>query len=166
MEGYKTMYVNRAPNEDVTKVLHNGGTVINKKIVEASFKVQKVWSGLAEGEEAPDITLILYCNGEVVDYPTPDPDKDGWYKYYDLPKFAGEEPAVYTVKEEAITGFTTVYTLANGEIAEHADNGGTITNAKLPVTGDESNIGLWLSTMVLSAGAIVLLLRRKKQPSL
>lgn len=161
VEGYKTMYVNRAPNEDVTKVLHNGGTVINKKIVEASFKVQKVWSGLAEGEEAPDITLILYCNGEAMDYPTPDPDKNGWYKYYDLPKFAGDEPAVYTVKEEPITGFTTTYTLADGESADYADNGGTITNSKIPQTGDEAPLAMWLSLM--GASAVMLMLLRKRR---
>ena len=161
VEGYKTMYVNRAPNEDETKVLHNGGTVINKKIVEASFKVQKVWSGLAEGEEVPEITLVLYCNGEAMDYPTPDPDKNGWYKYYDLPKFAGDEPAVYTVKEVPITGFTTTYTLADGESADYADNGGTITNSKIPQTGDEAPLAMWLSLM--GASAVMLMLLRKRR---
>ena len=163
VDGYMTMYVNVKPNKDVTNVLHNGGTVINKKIVEASFTVHKVWSGLAEDEEAPEITLILYCNGEATDYPTPEPDKNGWYKYYDLPEYIGDEPAVYTVKEEVGTGFSTTYTLANGEAAEYADNGGTITNTIIPKTGDDAPVTLWLTAMLASAAALLLMTARRKK---
>ena len=160
-DGFLTIYDNVAPYQDETKAIYHGGTIINKEIVKADFSVKKEWSGLAEGETAPGITLVLYCNGVATDIKTPKPDRNGWYRYYDLPEFAGEEPAVYTVKEEAITGFTTVYTLSDGEIADYADNGGTITNTKIPQTGDETPLALWLTLM--SASAVMLMLLRKRR---
>ena len=161
VDGYRTMYVNIAPYESVTDVLYNGGTVINEKDIGTSFRVRKIWNGLTKDEEVPEITLILYCNGEPTDYPTPDPDNNGWYKYCDLPKYSGDELAVYTVKEEAVSGFTVMYRLANGETADYADDGGTIINASIPQTGDETPVRLWLTALLTSAAAL-LLIRRKQ----
>ena len=163
MEGYKTMYVNIAPNKDVTNVLYDGATVINKKIEDVvEFKVQKVWEGLEEGEEAPMITLVLYCNGEETDYSTPDPDKNGYYKYSNLPAKAGGETAVYTVREKAVDGFVTTYTLANGNDADYADHGGVIINSRIPKTGDEAPLALWMALMGTSA-ALLLALRKRRR---
>ena len=163
IEGYIRIYKNVAPYEDETKRLYDGGTVINRAEKQVSFKVKKLWIGLAEGEEAPAITLTLLCNGEEMDVPTPTPDSDGWYKYYDLPKTVNGQPAVYTVVEAAMDGFSATYQLYTGEEAEYADNGGTITNTKIPQTGDNASLALWTTLMVgASAALLAMLLRRKK----
>jgi len=162
VDGFLTIYKNVAPYADETKAIYDGGTIINKAIVKADFSVKKVWSGLAEGEEAPAIQLVLYCNGEATEYKTPNPDRNGWYKYYDLPGEVDGVKAVYTVKELPVEGYETSYELANGTSAEYADNGGTITNAKIPQTGDSTPLALWLTLMGASAMMLVLLLKRRK----
>jgi len=163
IEGYIRIYKNVAPYEDVTKVLHDGATVINRAEPKLSFKVQKLWTGMAEGEELPAITLTLLCNGEVMEVPTPKPDSDGWYKYYDLPETVNGQPAVYTVVEEPMDGFAATYQLRSGEEADYAENGGTITNAKIPQTGDTTSLALWMTLMAgASLALMAMLLRRKK----
>ena len=162
VDGFLTIYDNVAPYQDETKAIYHGGTIINKAIVKADFSVKKEWSGLTEGETAPEITLVLYCNGEATDVKTPDPDRNGWYKYYDLPGEMDGVKAVYTVKELPIEGYMTGYTLADGISAEYADNNGTITNTKIPQTGDEAPLAMWLSLMGASAMMLMLLLKRRK----
>ena len=162
VDGFLTIYSNVAPYADETKAIYDGGTIINKAIIKADFSVKKEWSGLAEGEAAPAIELVLYCNGVATDYKTPDPDRNGWYKYYDLPGEVDDQPAVYTVKELPAEGYETSYKLANGASAEYADNGGTITNAKIPQTGDEAPLAMWLTLLGASATMLMLLLKRRK----
>ena len=162
VDGFLTIYSNVAPYADETKAIYDGGTIINKAIIKADFSVKKEWTGLAEGEIAPEITLVLYCNGVATDIKTPKPDRNGWYKYYDLPGEVDDQPAVYTVKEMAVDGYMTSYKLANGTSAEYADNGGTITNAKIPQTGDETPLALWLTLMSASAAMLMLLRKRRK----
>ena len=70
--------------------------------------------------------------------------------------------AVYTVKEMTVDGYETSYKLANGTSAEYADNGGIITNAKIPQTGDETPLALWLTLMGASAAMLMLLQKRRK----
>ena len=70
--------------------------------------------------------------------------------------------AVYTVKELAVDGYVTSYKLADDTSAEYADNGGTITNAKIPQTGDETPLALWLTLMGASAAMLMLLQKRRK----
>ena len=95
--------------------------------------------------------------------PTPKPDSDGWYKYYDLPTTVDGQHAVYTVVEEPMDGFAATYMLRSGEEAEYAENGGTIINAKIPQTGDHASLGLWAMLMTgASAALLAMLLRRKK----
>ena len=162
VDGFLTIYKNVAPYADETKAIYDGGTIINKVIVKADFSVKKEWSGLTEGETAPEITLVLYCNGVATDIETPKPDRNGWYKYYDLPGEVDGVKAVYTVKEQAVDGYVTSYKLADGTYAEYADNGGTITNAKIPQTGDETPLALWLTLMGTSAAMLMLLQKRRK----
>ena len=162
IEGYIRIYDNVAPYEDVTKFVHNGGTIINRPEKKVSFQIRKVWTGLEDGETTPDITLTLYCNGEKIDMPTPTPDSKGWSKYYNLPTTHKGEAAVYTVLEDSLTGFTTRYELENGEAAELGVNGGTIINAKIPQTGDEAPLALWIGMMGMS-GALLLMLQRRKR---
>ena len=158
VDGYLTIYKNVEPYENETKSIYNGGTIINKAI--KTIKVQKVWSGLAEGAEVPEITLILHCNGEVYDRKTPKPDSDGWYVYSNLPVFVNGERAVYSVTEEPMESCSTIYT-NNGEEGDCAYNGGVITNIVVPKTGDDAPLELWAAAMLLSAAALVLIGKKK-----
>ena len=56
----------------------------------------------------------------------------------------------------------TGYTLADGTSAEYADNNGTITNTKIPQTGDEAPLAMWLTLLGASATMLMLLLKRRK----
>ena len=131
-----------------------------------TFRVKKNWTGLEKGEKAPDISLTLYCNGKVYSDVTPVPNASGWYVYEDLPVMVNGVKAVYTVEEEPIEGFTTVYQNTGNNIAvtDCAYNGGTITNSKVPQTGDSEPLVLWASMMTLAAaGLMVLLANRRKR---
>ena len=137
------------------------GTISDTKLSVAKFQntlklvgftVKMEWTGLAEGETAPSIKLTLYCNGKVYPAVTPAPDKNGWYTYTDLPAYVDGKPAVYTVKEEPVTGFTTTY-LNKGEnaaVTDCAHNGSTIVNSKIPQTGDAAPLTLWMLTALLA----------------
>lgn len=160
MDGYLTIYDNVKPFEEVTDFIHNGGTIINRSAMD--FKVQKVWTGLEEGETSPEITLVLYCNGEVYDRETPEPDEYGWYKYYNLPIFVNGERAEYSVVEETLDGYATTYT-NNGKEGECACNGGVITNHKLPETGDNAPLMQWTAMLGASAAALLMLVCRRKR---
>ncbi|MBP3656138.1 MAG: Cna B-type domain-containing protein [Clostridia bacterium] len=162
VDGFLTIYVNVPPYAGKTKAIYNGGTIINKAVVKADFAVRKTWSGLTEGEAAPEIELVLYCNGEPTDIRTPKPDRNGWYKYYNLPGEVNGQPAVYTVREQPLSGFVTRYTLKDGTPADHADNGGTIINARIPQNGDETSLALWVALMGASAAMLTLLRRRRR----
>lgn len=162
-DGFVTIYDNVAPYADEDNAIFDGGTIINRKIREADFKVRKVWYGLGKNENPPKIRLILYCNGEQLDVPTPNPDKDGWYKYYGLPDHYKGEPAVYHVLEATVGGFETMYLDTNGWEADCAYNGYTILNSRLPGTGDSTPLMLLGALAVLSAAGILVLVRRKKK---
>ena len=165
-DGFVTIYVNEGEFAGESDMIYNGGTIINRQIKEADFQVQKIWHGLDDDERRPAIRLVLYCNGERLDVPTPTPSSNGWYRYHDLPDYYKGVPAVYTVKEEPMSGFTTLYQLSNNEVSDHADNGGCIINVKLPSTGDRSNLTLWISLLALSSVAIIALVvarKRRKQ---
>ena len=151
MAGYTTTYQNAAPNADKTDAAYNGGKIINQAMT--TFAVKKEWSGLAQGEKAPAIQLTLYCNGKVYTAATPTPDKDGWYTYADLPAYVDGEVAVYTVKEQPVTGFTTTYINKgeNAAVTDCAYNGSTIVNSKIPQTGDNTPLTLWMLTTLLAA---------------
>ncbi len=166
IDGYIRIYNNVEPYQDVTGFVHDGGTIINREVEEEvhelSFKIHKVWTGVEATEEIPAITLTLYCNGEKLDVPTPKPDSEGWYRYYDLPKTVNGQIAVYTVVEEPIPGYTVTYKTASGEVVEEGVNGGEIINAKIPQTGDPATLGLWLALMGASAVLLTMLQRRRK----
>lgn len=158
MNGFMTIYKNQAPHEDESKVIYDGGTIVSRAVTE--FAVQKVWVGLEEDEVPPEITLTLYCNGVPMDKKTPKPDEYGWYHYYNLPMYRNGMPAEYTVVEEPLADFTTTY--SGGADATFAMNGETITNTKVPPTGDTSNLLLWSAMLICTACGLVILNRRKK----
>ncbi|MBR2719466.1 MAG: Cna B-type domain-containing protein, partial [Clostridia bacterium] len=165
MAGYTTTYENVAPNADKTDCAYNGGKIINQALT--SFSVKKEWSGLAQGETAPAIQLTLYCNGVVYTASTPAPDANGYYTYNDLPATVNGQPAVYTVKETEVTGFTTTYVNKgeNASVTDCAYNGGTIVNTKIPQTGDGTPLALWmLMTMLAGCGlaGVTVILRKRE----
>ncbi len=166
VDGFMTIYQNVAPYAQETDMIYNGGTIVNRAVT--TFHVQKVWEGLAEGEEAPQITLTLYCNGEPMDKKTPTPDADGWYVFNNLPITYKGETAVYTVVEEPLEGYTVSY----GEVEEgeeeptFAEDYGTIVNRKIPKTGDESRIGLWAACVAVGfsgLACVVYFIRKQRK---
>ena len=159
--GFVTIYDNVSPYEDETRMIYDGGTIINRAEKKPSLTVTKVWRGLEDGEKKPEITLTLYCNGVKTDVKTPRPDSQGRYKYYDLPAMVNNQPAVYTVVEEPLRDYVTTYVTSDGRTVECAMNGDVIVNTKLPSTGDGFNPVLWLGLMTLS-GALLILCRRKR----
>ena len=157
MDGYLTIYENKTPYQNVTDQVMNGGTIINRSVTD--FSVRKEWQGLGKNEEAPAITLTLYCNGEPMNVPTPTPDADGWYTYKNLPGTVNGAEAVYSVVETEVEGFTTSYS-GGGDCAW---NGDTIVNRKIPKTGDDSMIGLWMAVTAASAGAFLMLMKKRRK---
>ncbi|MBR5302662.1 MAG: Cna B-type domain-containing protein, partial [Clostridia bacterium] len=162
IEGYLTIYNNIDPYKDVTKFIHDGGTIINRpeQVKELSFQIRKIWNNM-NGEEPPKIELKLYCNGVEMNKPTPKPDRNGWYKYYNLPKVVNGQPAVYTVLEVPLSGFATFYEDENGIRIEYGVNGGTIVNSKLPETGDSQSVAMWMLMLSISLGSVLLMMKRK-----
>ena len=158
VDGYMTIYRNVAPYADETDMIYHGGTIVNKAVT--SVRVQKVWEGLSPDEETPAITLTLYCNGEKLDKKTPTPNSQGWYTWHNLPLTHNGEAAEYTVVEEPLDGYTVVY--GGDEEATCAYDGDTIVNRKLPKTGDDSNVGLWLAMTLASGCAFILLMKKRK----
>ena len=160
VEGYLAIYLNEAPYEDESRMLYDGGTVINRKERVASFTVTVEWHGLSEGEEAPEAELILYCNGVATDIKTPKPNSRGEYRYYDLPDMVDGKKAEYTVVQVPVDGFVTRHELADGTENDYADNFGLIVNTKIPETGDRTMPMLWMTLLGMS-GLVLLKLRRK-----
>ena len=161
MDGYLTIYDNVSPYDGETKMIYDGGTIINRAVT--SLRVRKLWSGLPEDTEMPMITLTLYCNGEPMDRKQPTPDEEGWYVYKNLPRYVGGEEAFYYVVEDAMDGFIPLYTDLNGEPADWAENGFTITNALVPATGDNSPLVLWAVMLTASAALLLFMLKRRRK---
>ena len=161
MDGFLTIYDNITPYDGESDMVYDGGTIINRSVT--SIRVRKVWSGLPEGMETPEIILTLYCNGEPMERKQPKPDADGWYVYKNLPRYVnGEEPFYYVV-EEAADGFMPVYTDVNGNRAEWAGDGYTITNSLIPATGDNNQLALWGVMFTASAAMLVLVFRHRRK---
>ena len=160
MDGYITVYNNPEPHGDESGMIYDGGVIINRAVT--SIRVRKVWQGLGSGETPPQITLRLLCNGQAVDRRQPEPDADGWYVYTNLPAIWQGKPAVYSVVEEPVQGFMTAYKNRNGEMGECARDGDTITNTRIPPTGDADSLAMWVCTLA-AAGMILALLRLKRR---
>jgi len=160
MDGYLTIYDNIPPYDGESDMIYDGGTIINRSVT--SIRVRKLWSGLPEGVEPPEVVLTLYCNGKPMDRKQPRPDADGWYVYKNLPRYVdGTEPLYYVV-EEAMSGFAPVYTDVNGQPAEWAADGYTITNCLIPATGDNNPVILWAAMLTVSSAVLLMLRRRRK----
>ena len=155
-----TTTVNGVEGNTATGEISQSGVSVaafENKLQLTDFSVKKEWRGLDEGEVTPDITLILYCNGEVYSTVTPVPTVGGWYIYEDLPVVVNGVKAVYTVKEQPMDGFTTTY-MNGGDNKAEVDcvhDGGVIVNSRIPHTGDDAPVMLWMLMMLLSAAALV-----------
>ena len=158
VSGYMTIYKNVAPYESESSFIYDGGTIINRAVTQIA--VRKVWKGMDEGEKRPDITLTLYCNGKVVNR-KPKLYANGWYHFYNLP--ISSEP--YYVVETPVSGFMTLYQNVGGyaNVEDRAYDGGTITNSKLPKTGDENHIERYVALLLISLVALYGYGMRKKR---
>ena len=67
------------------------------------------------------------------------------------------------MREQPQAGYVTTYTLANGETADYADNGGAITNTRIPQTGDDAPLALWTTLAGTSAALLLVLMLRKRR---
>ena len=150
VSGYMTIYKNVAPYESESSFIYDGGTIINRAVTQIA--VRKVWTGMDKDEKRPEITLTLYRNGKVVNR-KPKLDANGWYHFYNLP--ISSEP--YYVVETPVNGFMTTYQNVGGyaNVEDRAYDGGTITNSKLPQTGDESHIERYVALLLISLVALL-----------
>ena len=150
VSGYMTIYKNVAPYESESSFIYDGGTIINRAVTQIA--VRKVWTGMDKDEKRPEITLTLYRNGKVVNR-KPKLDANGWYHFYNLP--ISSEP--YYVVETPVNGFMTTYQNVGGyaNAEDRAYDGGTITNSKLPQTGDESHIERYVALLLISLVALL-----------
>lgn len=141
-----------------------GGSIVNIHEPETTtFRVRKLFKGLSAGEKAPAIQLTLYCNGEEYPTSTPTPDQDGWY-VYTVPKRVNGQIAVYTAKVSPIAGFVTGYENV-GEYVDQTEwlyDGGTSESHRLPKTGDESQLVLWLALAAVACAGVAVLLRKRR----
>ena len=139
----------------------NNGVIYNTETTEIG--VRKVWEGLADGQEPPEIQLTLYRDGKATTR-KPSKGKNGWYYFYNL---ALDHD--YYVVEEPVKGFTTVYGKPDDEKAAEKDrayDGETITNVAVPKTGDSRPTGVWMALSAASALAltgVILIARRKRR---
>lgn len=66
-------------------------------------------------------------------------------------------PVACYVIEDPIPGYITKYVNVGvyDKVTDRCCNGGTIINKKIPRTGDEANLGLWIGMAALGAAGIV-----------
>ena len=162
VEGFITMYLNDGDHAEESDMVYDGGRILNRAAIAVS--VRKVWEGVGPDEERPAITLTLYRNGEKMDRKTPVPSEDGWYTFDNLPINYHGKTAVYTVQEEPMKGFITMYVNNGKESTECAYNGGTIVNHRIPETGVANDMAFWAAALAASGAAWMLMqaLRRRK----
>lgn len=158
MDGYMTIYKNVSPYESESGFIYNGGTIINRAVTEIA--VRKVWTGMDENEERPEITLTLYCNGQKINK-KPKLDKNGWYHFYNLP--LRETP--YYVVETPVDGYATSYENygSYADVTDRVYNGGTITNHKLPKTMDSQPLALYGFLLVVALAGVVFCWKKRQQ---
>ena len=152
MDGYMTMYVNKGKYADRSKAVYSGGTVINREYV--NFFIHKEWIGVPQ-DQRPEIRFQLYQNGVPIEWRQPEKLSNGTYIWRNLPKMKNGEEAVYSAKEMALPGFETKYSNPHSGVNDMALNGGTVTNYKVPKTGDPVNVPLlWLLVLISFAGLL------------
>ncbi len=103
IDGYTTV---------ITGDMATGYTITNSHTPEVvAISGAKIWddSNDQDGKRPESITIHLMKNGAVVDTKTVT-EADGWaWTFGNLPKFENGEEIVYTISEDAVEGYTTVY---------------------------------------------------------
>ena len=61
VDDYMAMYVNTGEYAARTKMLYNGGTVINRRVLDFAFRM--MYAGM-NGRPEPKVQFTLYCNGK------------------------------------------------------------------------------------------------------
>lgn len=169
-EFFTTTVNGEATNKASGEIAENAVSVVafQNKLELTDFSVKKEWHGLDAGENTPEISLTLYCNGEVYTTVTPKPTVGGLYIYENLPTMVNGVKAVYSVVEQPVDGFTTTYINAGDNEAETdcAYNGGTIINSKIPQTGDNAHLLLWMGMLMLAAIGLIGMVERIRRSEL
>ena len=125
-----------------TKSISADGLTITNKYVQqkTSVSVTKAWddSNNNDGIRPDDVTVQLYADGTAVEGKTLTLSKDSQWtgSFTDLPVYKDGKKIAYTVKEEAVDGYTSAVTGT-------AKDGFTITNTHTPETMDISVIKEW-----------------------
>ena len=164
MDGFLTIYDNSGCTVNgrtgKTNAAYNGGVIVNRAVT--SLRIRKVWSGSGNH---PAITLTLYCNGEKMDRKPSGPDKDGWYRWSNLPLTVNGKEAEYYAVEEHLNGWTTTYsnTGTYQTVTDRAYNGGTITNKTVPRTGDNTPLLLYILLLAASTVCLTWIIRRHRR---
>lgn len=139
-------------------------TAVNRKVSTVNVAVKKIWEDASDQDGLrPDaITLHLVADGEDTGKTLTLNEENGWSgTFTQLAEYANGEKIAYTVKEDAVTGYTS-------ETSGDAVKGYVITNthtptptpvqpadpqtpsAGTPQTGDASMPALWLVLTALS----------------
>ncbi len=120
----------------VTGSQEEGYTITNTKTV--SVSVTKVWSG----GTGTSVLIHLYADGTEVADCELTADNDWQYTFTGLPETADGSPIVYTISEDAVSGYTTSvtgsqaegFTVTNTRIS--TSTAGTSTRVPVPDTSD------------------------------
>ncbi|MCD8129663.1 MAG: Cna B-type domain-containing protein [Lachnospiraceae bacterium] len=140
--------------------------------------VIKVWEDEDDKDGLrADVKLTLTGSDGSVYYGTILKDAaDQSYTFTGLPVYANGTEIIYTLSEDAISGYTATITegddsfvVVNSHTPEEEEETPTVVPGETPKTGDESNVTLWIALAGLSLLGIVLCLavffqnRRRKE---
>ena len=109
---------------------------------------EKIWDDENDADKIrpKSIVVELYADGEKVDEQTVTAASNWKFTFTDLPKVKDGKEIVYTIGEVKVEGYTTKI------------DGFKITNThKVVKTGDEMNLGLWISIMIMAIAAMGIL---------
>ena len=146
-DSYMAMYLNTGIYEAYTKMLYNGGTVVNRKVQEFSFRLR--YEGKTPEETLPYRFLLF--DGDELYYQNTQPEKDAYGRmtYRFLPARINRHDALYSVKLNPIPGYLVSYE-NRGDYAGVDDkvyDGGVIHVKEVPLTAENdyaADIGHWL----------------------
>ena len=150
----------------------DGSTITNEKVPyvpSQEIKAKKIWTGVAEDEKLPDVTVDVYrlnADGtstwvKKVTWSAQKIKNHGGYIYaYNL-----NLNGTYYMVEQVPAGYTVRYTNIGDRAGEtdRAYNNGTIENHKIPTTGDARPAGIWALAAGVSAVGIMLVLAGEKR---
>lgn len=156
-------------SEFVFRFSNDSGTVTDiypKKVEKGNIKGEKVWNdnGNRDGKRPESIVIRLYRDGREISSVTVT-EKDNWkWTFVGINKYHNSVPAVYTISEDKVYGYTT-------KITGDVEKGFVVTNTpeyppEKPNTGDITGktIKFYGLILLLAAGVfnIILFTRKNK----